>query len=100
MMHVGLFKPNFHGFMVDAMSANYNVIHKVYGGDPNVLLEGKECTCFYHWEESLQIHTKNLILLIFQEHHALIDLCKQHVYSPTRKEFEMIHARLEAWWND
>ncbi len=35
--------------MVAAASANYNAIHKMYGGDPNVPLKGKERTCFYHW---------------------------------------------------
>jgi hypothetical protein len=44
--------------MVVVASANYIAIHKIYGGDPNVPLKGKERTCFYHWEESLQIHTK------------------------------------------
>jgi hypothetical protein len=48
-MWVGLPKPYFHGIMVVAASANYNAIHKMYGGDPNVPLKGKERTCFYHW---------------------------------------------------
>ncbi len=30
--------------MVDVTSANYNEICKLYGGDPNIPLEGKECT--------------------------------------------------------
>jgi len=61
-------------------------------------LEGKERRCFYHWEENLWINTKNLILLAFKEDH--IDFCKQWAHSPTRKEFEMNCARIEAWWND
>jgi hypothetical protein len=84
--------------MVNATSVNYNAIHKVYGGDTNVPLEGKERTYFYHWEESLRIHTKNLIFLTFQEDH--INLCKQWVQSPTKREFEMNHARIEDWWSD
>jgi hypothetical protein len=47
--------------MVATASANYNTIHKVYGGDPNVPLKGKECICFYHWEESLQIHRERRV---------------------------------------
>jgi hypothetical protein len=97
-MRVGLPKPSFHGFMVNATSVNYNAIHKVYGGDTNVPLEGKERTYLYHWEESLRIHTKNLIFLTFQEDH--INLCKQWVQSPTKREFEMNHARIEDWWSD
>jgi hypothetical protein len=34
-------KFDFHGFMVDVISVNYNAICNVYGGDPNVPLEGK-----------------------------------------------------------
>jgi hypothetical protein len=51
----GLPKPNFHVFMVAFASVNYIAICKLYGGDPNVPLENKECTSFYHWEENLQI---------------------------------------------
>lgn len=76
-MQVGLPKPNFHGFMANATSANYNATHKVYGGDPNVPLEGKEHTCFYNWEESLWIHIEILIFLAFQDDH--VDLYKQWV---------------------
>jgi hypothetical protein len=64
----GLPKTNFHGFMANVTIMNYNVICKVYGGDPNVPLEGKKHTCFYHWEESLWIHTKKLMFLTFQDH--------------------------------
>jgi hypothetical protein len=35
--------------MVDVVNTNYNEIHKVYGGDPNIPLEGKECTYLYDW---------------------------------------------------
>ncbi len=45
-MCTSLLKPNFHGFMVDVASANYNGIRKVYSGDPNIPLEGKEYTYF------------------------------------------------------
>jgi hypothetical protein len=70
----------------------------VYGGEPNVLLEGKEHTCLYYWEENLQIHTKNLIFLTFQKDN--IDLCKQWVQSPTKREFEVNHTRIKVWWKD
>jgi hypothetical protein len=31
--------------MVVVASANFNAIHKMYGGDPNVPLKGKDHTC-------------------------------------------------------
>jgi hypothetical protein len=49
-MQVWLPKPNFCGFMASVVSVNYNAIHNFYGGDPNVPLEGKECTSLYNWE--------------------------------------------------
>jgi hypothetical protein len=45
-------KHDFHGFMVDATSVNDNAIHNIYDGEPNVPLEEKEYTCFYHWERA------------------------------------------------
>jgi hypothetical protein len=68
-MQVSLPKPNFHGFMANFAIANYNAICKMYGSDPNVPFEGKECTCFYHWEESLRIYTKKKQKFAFQEDH-------------------------------
>jgi hypothetical protein len=38
--------PNFKGFMVDNVQANYNVAHIMYGSsDPNELLVDNDCTC-------------------------------------------------------
>jgi hypothetical protein len=51
--------------MANAASVNYNAIHKVYSGDTNVPLEGKEHTHLYDWEENLQIHKKKSIILTF-----------------------------------
>ncbi len=42
--------------------------------------------------------TQKNIFLTFQEYH--IDLCKQWVQSPTKREFEVNHTRIEAWWKD
>jgi hypothetical protein len=47
-MQARLHKPNFHGFMVDATSVNYDAIPNIYGSDPNVPSKGKEHRCFYH----------------------------------------------------
>jgi hypothetical protein len=42
----GLPKPNFHGFMVNATSTKYNVIRKVYGGDPNIFWKARNVGAF------------------------------------------------------
>lgn len=45
---------NFKGFMVDSAHANWIVMMKVYNdGDSNIPLEGRECTCLFHWSANL-----------------------------------------------
>lgn len=67
-------KPNFHKFMVDAKSANYNAICKVYNGHPNAPLEDKEHTCFYTLVRKLMNPHKELDTFCFYEDH--INLCR------------------------
>ncbi len=53
-MLAGLPKPNFIGFIIiNVVNMNYNAINKMYGGDPNSPLEGKEHKCLYHWEDNM-----------------------------------------------
>jgi hypothetical protein len=48
-MQAGLPKPNFTRFIIiNVVNTNYNAISKMYGGDPNIPLEGKEHKCLYH----------------------------------------------------
>jgi hypothetical protein len=54
--------------MVDGTKTNLNVVHIVYGiGDPMVKMVDKEQTCFFHWTQSLGIHTKQLITSKFHD---------------------------------
>ena len=67
---------NFKGFMADSAQANWNVVRKVYGsGDPGVCMEGRECTCLFHWTLCLQRATTKNIKLEFHDQHK--ELCKQ-----------------------
>ena len=53
--------PNFKGFMADSAQANWNAVRIVYGsGDPKVMMEGRERTCFFHWKQSLEKHTRSV----------------------------------------
>jgi len=48
--------------MVDSAQANWNVVCIVYGTrDSIVKLIEKGCTCLFHWIQSLNMHTKQLI---------------------------------------
>ncbi len=69
----GLGMPVFKGFMVDGAQANQNVVCLVYGTrDPMVKMVDKEWTYFFHWTQSFDIHTKQLIVLEFHDQHKAL----------------------------
>ena len=56
----GVFNPQFKGFMADSTYANENADKIVYSSrNPKVPKEGRESTCFFHWVQSLEKHTKH-----------------------------------------
>ncbi len=68
MLKHGFPKSNFKGFMANNTQANWNAIKIVYGlGDPYVRMIDKEHTCLFHWTQSLDRHTKQLIKLELQD---------------------------------
>jgi hypothetical protein len=57
-------KPNFKGFMANIAQANWNAIKIVYSlKDPSFKMVDKEHACLFHWTQSLNKHTKQLIRL-------------------------------------
>jgi hypothetical protein len=63
-------KLNFKGLMSDRVKVSWNVVRIVYGSrDPFVRMIDKECTCLFHWIQSLDKHTKQMIKLEFQNQH-------------------------------
>ena len=73
----GIPHPNFKGFMVDSAQANSNAVRIVYGSsDPKVIMEGCERTCYFHWKQSLEKHTKSYIKHELQDQHK--HLCLQY----------------------
>ncbi len=70
-------KPNFKGFMVDSAQANWNMVRIVYGlGEPSIGMVDKEHTCLFHWTQSLDKHTKQLIGPDLQNEHKAF--CHQY----------------------
>ncbi len=58
----GVPNPNFKGFMVDNAQVNWNIVRIVYGsGDFSELMVEKEQMCYFHWTQSMDIHTKQQI---------------------------------------
>ena len=66
--------PNFAGFMSDETRANWIAIQIVKNGGPNNVMEGRERSCLFHWEQSLQKYNKKLVPAKKQRQH--IDMCK------------------------
>ena len=64
--------PNFVGFMSDEAGANWLAIRAVYNGGRHNVMEGRERSCLFHWEQSLQKHTKKHIIAERQMHHIEI----------------------------
>jgi hypothetical protein len=59
MANNGVLNPNFKGFMVDNAQANWNIVQIVYGcGDLGELMVDRERTYFFHWNQSMDKHTK------------------------------------------
>jgi hypothetical protein len=58
----GVSNPNFKNFMINSRQANWNVILIVYGsGDPSEPMVNKERTCYFHWIQFMERHTKQQI---------------------------------------
>jgi hypothetical protein len=48
--------------MINNRQANWNVILIVYGsGDPSEPMVNKEWTCYFHWIQFMERHTKQQI---------------------------------------
>jgi hypothetical protein len=54
-----VFNLNFKGFMVDNVQANWNTVWIMYGsGDPNESKVNKKWTCYFHYIQCMDKHTK------------------------------------------
>ena len=59
----GFDRAEFHGFMADEAAQNWLAVRTVFNGGPQNVMEGKERTCLWHWEDSLEKHSKKCISL-------------------------------------
>ncbi len=58
---------------MDNAQVNWNAVIIIYGTrDPIVRMFDKEKICLFHWIQSLDIHTKHLIIPNFQEQHKAL----------------------------
>lgn len=88
--------PNFKGFMANNAQANWNVVHIVYGSnDPNEPMINKECTCHFHWIQSMDKHKKQQIKLKLREWHKA--LCYEYKNVASLEEVDAWYATICCW---
>jgi hypothetical protein len=88
----GIPEPKFKGFMVDSAQANWNAIRVIYGsGDTTISMKDQERTCFFHWAQSLEKHTKADIRANLQYQHR--QLCRQYKNAALASE-----SKIRSWW--
>ena len=90
--------PQFQGFMADSAQANWNAVWIVYGGgDPKVAMLGRERTCYFHWNQSLEKHMKQFSKHDLQDQHR--HLCLQYRNAISMDEVETRYLAIRAWWS-
>ena len=96
MDNLGYPKPHFAGFMADEAGANWNAIRTVYNGGPENILVGRERSCLFHWEQSLQKHTKKYVLPAYRRKH--VELCEKWRLAETEEHGQLQASSIQNWW--
>ncbi len=90
-------KPKFKGFMPDNAQANWNTIRIIYGfRDLFVKMVNKECAYLFHWTQSFNKHSKQLIKPKLQDQHNV--LCNQHKNAKSFVEVDDLYVIIRCWW--
>ena len=88
---------NFAGFMADSAQANFNVVREVFGsGDKMEPMLGRERTCQFHWSQTLERHTKQLIKPELKEVHKR--LCHEYRLCKKKANADAAMEAIRAWW--
>ena len=98
MQEKGFPPADFAGFMADEAGANWIAIRTVYNGDAENVLEGRERSCLFHWEQSLQKHTKKLVLP--QYRHIHLDMCETWRLARTLESAKKQAKQIKEWWKE
>ena len=98
MQEKGFQLANFAGFTADEAGANWIAIRTVYNGDAKNVLEGQERSCLFHWEQSLQKHTKKYVLPTYRKKH--IELCEKWRLAETEEHAQLQASSIQKWWTN
>lgn len=83
--------------MANEAGANWATIRTVFNGGPNNVLVGRERSCLFHWEQSLQKHSKKLVRKeVLQQH---LDMCEAWQKSPSIALANKQADKIRSWWN-
>ena len=96
MLNNGCKVPDFAGFMADEAQANWRAVRMVYNKGPDNVMDGRERSCLFHWEQSLHIHTQKHVNVKNQDEHKQI--CRQWRCAETAEEAESQYRFIRAWW--
>ena len=89
---------DFAGFMSDEAGANWAAIRTVFNEGPDNMMDGRERSCLFHWEQSLQKHSKRLVSKEnFQVH---LDMCEVWRKSPTDILAREQANKIKRWWKE
>lgn len=88
--------PDFAGFMSDEAGANWSAIRTVYNGGPKNVLEGRERSCLFHWEQSLQKYNRKWIPVDKQQVH--IAMCESWRLAKSKDQATQEVIKIKDWW--
>jgi hypothetical protein len=90
-------KPNLKGFLVDITHVNWSSIKVVHGSsDATVVMVDKEQTCLFHWTQSLDKHTKQLIKHELKSGHKA--MCFEYKNATSLIEANTCYVPIHYWW--
>lgn len=87
---------DFAGFMSDEAGANWNAIRTVFNGGPDNIMEGRERSCLFHWEQSLHKYVKKWIPQHLTSQH--IDMCEEWRACKTIVLASQKALSIQKWW--
>lgn len=71
-------------------------IRSVYNGGSHNVMEGRERSCLFHWEQSLHKYTKKFVPVDKQGEH--IDICEAWRHAKSAKMAALRSTSIKNWW--
>lgn len=92
----GFAPPDFAGFMADEAQANWIAVRNVYNNGE--VIEGRERTCHFHWEQSLVHHNRKFVKDAYQVQHK--HMCELWREARTKKMAQIEELKIRRLWRN